>query len=64
MYFLIGLFGSRTRRIKANYYFFLYTVLVSILMLYALFIIFFEVGSLNYFDIFFYNFAVDLERFI
>lgn len=45
MFFLIGSWGSRSRRIKAGFYFFIYTLLGSIFMLISIMIIFFEVGS-------------------
>lgn len=48
MYFIIGFFGARTRKIKAGYQFFLYTLFGSVFMLLAIFIIFCEVGSTDY----------------
>jgi len=47
MYFIIGIYGSRDRRIKASYYLFLYTLLSSILMFLAILFLYFKVGSTN-----------------
>lgn len=48
MFLVIGLFGSKTRKIKAAYQFFLYTLLGSVLMLLSIFLIFFETGSTDF----------------
>nr|YP_009476603.1 NADH dehydrogenase subunit 4 [Chroomonas placoidea]AVM81096.1 NADH dehydrogenase subunit 4 [Chroomonas placoidea] len=48
MYLVIGIWGSRTRKIKAGYQFFLYTLIGSVLMLLAIFAIYFETGSTDY----------------
>nr|QIC54978.1 NADH dehydrogenase subunit 4 [Cryptophyta sp. CCMP2293] len=45
MYLIIGTWGSRTRKIKAAYQFFLYTLVGSVLMLLAIFFIYFETGT-------------------
>lgn len=45
MFFIIGVWGSRQRKIHAVYQFFLYTFFGSILMLFAIFIIYSNVGS-------------------
>ena len=47
MIYLIAIWGLRPRRIKAIYYFFLYTFLGSLLMLYALIILYYEFGTTN-----------------
>lgn len=47
MFIIIGIWGSRERKIHAAYQFFLYTLFGSILMLVAILIIYFEVGSTN-----------------
>ena len=58
MFLIIGIWGSRERKIKANFYFFIYTLLGSIFMLITIFIIFFEAYSTKYFVIYniFFNF--------
>jgi len=48
MFLVIGIWGSRTRKIRAAYQLFLYTLLGSILMLLALLTIYFEIGSTAY----------------
>jgi len=48
MYLIIGFWGSRTRKIKAGYQFFLYTLIGSVLMLLAIFMIYFEAGTTDY----------------
>ena len=48
MFIIIGIFGSKTRRVKAAYQFFLYTLFGSLLMLISILIIFFETGSTDF----------------
>jgi proton-translocating NADH-quinone oxidoreductase chain M len=48
MFLIIGIWGSRQRRIRASYFLFLYTVLGSILMLIAILYIYVQVGTTNY----------------
>lgn len=48
MFFLIGIWGSRRRRIKANYYFVLYTLFGSIFMLFGILLTIFEAGSTSF----------------
>ena len=45
MFLIIGIWGSRTRKIRAAYQFFLYTLVGSVLMLLAILWIYFQVGS-------------------
>jgi NADH-ubiquinone oxidoreductase chain 4 len=49
MFILIGVWGSRERRIKAAYYFFLYTLFGSLFMLFGILYLYFIIGSTNYF---------------
>jgi len=49
MFFIIGLWGSRKRKFKASYYFFLFTVFGSFFLLFSFLVIFCELGTLNYF---------------
>lgn len=49
MFCLIGIWGSRERKIHAAYQFFLYTVIGSIFMLLGLLLIYYEVGSTNWY---------------
>nr|QIA59889.1 NADH dehydrogenase subunit 4 [Asterella wallichiana] len=45
MFIIIGVWGSRQRKIKAAYQFFLYTLMGSLFMLLAILFIFFQTGS-------------------
>ena len=49
MFILIGVWGARERKIKAAYYFFLYTLFGSLFMLFGIFYLYFLTGSTNYF---------------
>lgn len=48
MFIIIGVWGSRTRKVKAAYQFFLYTLIGSVLMLLAIFLIYFETGTTDF----------------
>ena len=48
MFLIIGIWGSRERKILASYYFFLYTLLGSVLMLLSIIYIYFQVGTTDY----------------
>jgi NADH-quinone oxidoreductase subunit M len=48
MFLIIGIWGSRERKIRAAYFFFLYTLLGSVLMLLALLVIYFSAGTTDY----------------
>jgi proton-translocating NADH-quinone oxidoreductase chain M len=45
MFIIIGIWGSRERKIRAAYQFFLYTLFGSVLMLLAILLIYFQVGT-------------------
>jgi NADH-quinone oxidoreductase subunit M len=49
MFILIGGWGARTRKIKAAYYFFLYTLFGSLFMLFGMIYLYHITGSLNYY---------------
>lgn len=57
MYLIIGFWGARTRKIKAGYQFFLYTLIGSVLMLLAIFTIYFETGTTDYQLVYNFNFS-------
>jgi NADH-quinone oxidoreductase subunit M len=57
MYIMIGLWGSRERKIRAVYLFFFYTLVGSLCMLVGLIYIYFIVGSLSFEYVFFYEFT-------
>lgn len=48
MFLIIGIWGSRQRKIHASYQFFLYTFFGSIFMLLSIIIIYLHIGSTNY----------------
>lgn len=48
MFLIIGIWGSRDRKILATYYFFMYTLFGSVIMLIALVYVYTRVGSTNY----------------
>ena len=47
MFLIIGVWGSRSRKIRAAYQFFLYTLFGSVLMLLGILLIYFQTGSLD-----------------
>ena len=57
MFFIIGIWGSRQRKIHAVYQFFLYTFLGSVFMLISFLIIYLHVGSTNWNIIQYVNFS-------
>jgi len=48
MYLIVGIWGSRERKIRAAYFFFIYTLLGSVLMLLSILYIYYQVGSTDY----------------
>ena len=48
MYFLIGVFGSRDRKIRASYLLFLYTLVSSIVMFISILFLYVKYGTTNY----------------
>lgn len=61
MYIIIGVWGSRERKIRAAYMFFLYTLFGSVLMLLGIIYIFVVVGSTDYETLLSHDFS-DLEQ--
>ena len=57
MYLMIGIWGSRERKIRAVYLFFFYTLLGSLCMLLALLYIYSKFGTFNYEYIYFSKFS-------
>ncbi len=51
MVFIIAMWGSRSRRIKATYYFFFYTFIGSLLMLISIMTLYIELGSVDFFTL-------------
>jgi proton-translocating NADH-quinone oxidoreductase chain M len=48
MFLIIGIWGSRERKIRAAYFFFLYTLLGSVLMLLSILYIYYQIGTTDY----------------
>ena len=48
MFFIVGVYGSRQRRIRASYLLFLYTLLSSVFMLIAILTIYFWIGTTDF----------------
>ena len=48
MFLIIGIWGSRERKVLAAYYFFLYTLFGSVLMLLSILYIYWQVGTTDY----------------
>lgn len=63
-FILIGVWGARERKIKASYYFFLYTLFGSLIMLFGVLYLYFISGSTNYFVILNTKYAAEQQRII
>jgi len=61
MFFVIGIWGSRERKILASYYFFLYTLFGSLVMLLSIVYIYNQVGTTDYETILTFSFS-NLEQ--
>lgn len=48
MYLIIGIWGSRERKIRAAFFFFLYTLFGSVLMLLSILYIYYQIGTTNF----------------
>lgn len=64
MFIIIGIWGSRQRKIQAAYQFFIYTFLGSIFILVSILFIYLEVGSLNYELLLLHKFDPFIEKFL
>lgn len=64
MFIIIGIWGSRERKIRASYMFFLYTLFGSVLMLLAILYIYFTVGSTDYETLLAFNFSSGEQKLI
>ena len=61
MFLVIGIWGSRTRKLKAAFQFFLYTLIGSLFMLLAVFVIYFETGTTDFQILNMVSFSEDKE---
>jgi len=64
MYFIIGVWGSRQRKILAAYYFFLYTLLGSVIMLISIIYIVEQVGTTDYETLLIFTFSELEQKFL
>lgn len=48
MFIIIGVWGSRSQKVQAAYYFFLYTLIGSVLMLLGIFLLYAQLGTTDY----------------
>ena len=48
MYFIVGVYGSRGRRVRASYLLFLYTLVSSLFMLLAILFLYFKSGTTDF----------------
>lgn len=56
MFLIIGIWGSRNRKIKASYYLFIYTLMGSLFMFIAIIHIYLITGTTLYILVYNYNF--------
>jgi proton-translocating NADH-quinone oxidoreductase chain M len=63
MFLIIGIWGSRERKIRAAYFFFLYTLFGSILMLLSILYIYIQVGTTDYEILLTFSFSL-IEQYI
>lgn len=62
MFLLIGVWGSRERKIRASYLFFLYTLFGSVFMLLGIFYIYNETGTTDYQLLLTSNFTANIQQ--
>jgi NADH-ubiquinone oxidoreductase chain 4 len=61
MFLLIGIWGSRERKIKAAFYLFIYTLFGSVLLLFSIIVIYLEVGSTSFLILSFNNISFEKQ---
>lgn len=61
MFLLIGVWGSRERRVYAAFIFFLYTLFGSLIMLFALFLLYSHFGLLDSRLLYLYNISEERQ---
>jgi proton-translocating NADH-quinone oxidoreductase chain M len=64
MYMIVGIWGSRDRKILAAYYFFLYTLLGSVIMLLSILYIYYQVGTTDYEVLLTFSFSELEQKFL
>nr|QYC61832.1 NADH dehydrogenase subunit 4 [Paralia sulcata] len=64
MYLIVGFWGSRERKIRAAYFFFLYTLLGSVLMLLAVLYIYYQIGTTDFETLLTVSFTLKEQKFL
>lgn len=64
MFLIIGIWGSRERKILASYYFFFYTFLGSVTMLLSVLYIYYQVGTTDYEVLLTFSFSKLEQKFL
>ena len=64
MFLIVGVWGSRERKILASYYFFLYTLLGSVMMLLSILYIYYQVGTTDYEVLLTFSFSKLEQKFL
>ena len=64
MFLIIICWGSRERKVLASYYFFLYTLLGSVLMLLSIMYIYYQTGATNYEMLVCFKFSLIEQKFL
>ena len=64
MFVIIGVWGSRERKIRAAYLFFLYTLVGSVLMLLSILYIYFSIGTTDYEALLLHEFSLTEQKFL
>ena len=64
MFLIVGIWGSRERKTLAAYYFFLYTLLGSVLMLLSILYIYYQVGTTDYEVLLTFSFSEIEQKFL
>lgn len=64
MFLIIGIWGSRERKTLASYYFFLYTLFGSVIMLLAIVYIYYQVGTADYEMLLAFSFSKLEQKFL
>jgi len=64
MFLIIGIWGSRERKIRASYFFFIYTLFGSVLMLLGVLYIYSAIGTTDYETLLTFSFSPIEQRFL
>jgi proton-translocating NADH-quinone oxidoreductase chain M len=64
LFYIIGIYGTRSNKIKAAYYLFFFTLLGSVSFLLGILILYSNVGTTNYLILNFYTFDSDYQKFL